>query len=185
MSLRKESGPSRKPVVAPADEAPARRSVDGVRPERLCNVLAPHLPQAAARQNIASYAHLHGVVLTRKHRPAATIAPAALCRILREAIEATTEGRRERAETVVCSIAMRIIEAGGEPLAVPQVAIDVLRRLTLAARLADAAPAGLLIEGSSSCGLERPADAPGMIANAVGGVTAGRHRAARASRSQP
>ncbi len=121
------------------------------------NMLAPNLPQAAARQNIASYVHLYGVVLTRKDKRVATIAPAALCRILREVIEATTEGRRERAETVVRSIALRIIEADGEPLAVPQAALDVLRRLTLAARLAKGAPAGLRIEGPSSCSLGRPA----------------------------
>jgi hypothetical protein len=103
-------------------------------------VRPPLLPEAAARQNIASYVHLHGVVLTRTHTPVDTMAPAALCRILREAIAATTEGRRERAETVVRSIAARIGDADGEPLAVPQVALDVLRRLTLAARLASAAP---------------------------------------------
>jgi hypothetical protein len=128
------------PSTAACGARPTLRSPGVVRATRGPLVRAPQLPQAAARQNIASYAHLHGVVLTRGHTPVGTLEPATLCRILREAIEATTEGRRERAETVVRSIAARIGQAGGEPLPVPQVALDVLRRLSLAARLATAAP---------------------------------------------
>jgi hypothetical protein len=168
MSVNRKSGPSQEGAVVPArrvasapidgdarpgacgysaggdgppcSAAPVPRSAGGVRAMRAPPLPSPLLPEAAARQNIASYAHLHGVVLTRKHAPVDAMAPATLCRILREAIEATTEGRRERAEMVVRSIAARIGHADGEPLAVPQVALDVLRRLTLAARLAGGTP---------------------------------------------
>jgi len=142
---------------APPADVAAARSAGDVRWVSTPHLPAVHLPASAARQNIASYAHLHGVVLTCRHKPVGTIAPAALCRILREAIEATTEGRRERAETVVRAIAARIAEARGEPLAIPQPALDVLRALTLAARLATAARAGPQIGGRSPWTPDRPA----------------------------
>ncbi|HKV00327.1 MAG TPA: hypothetical protein VJR58_33820 [Vineibacter sp.] len=92
--------------------------------------LAPLLPIRAARQNIASYAHLYGAVVTRYRTPIETIAPAALCRIIRTAVETTHEGRRERAETIVRALALSIIGAEGEPLGVPRTAFDLLKRLS-------------------------------------------------------
>jgi hypothetical protein len=98
--------------------------------------IGPKLPVDTALRNIASYAHLRGVVLTRRFGPMATIAPAALCRILRDAVMLTSDGRRLRAETMVRAIAMRILTAEGEPLVIPQVTLDVLRVFAAAARLA-------------------------------------------------
>jgi len=92
--------------------------------------LTPPLPIRAARQNIASYAHLYGAVVTRYRVPIETIAPAALCRIIRNAVETAHEGRRERAETIVRTLALSIIGAEGEPLGVPRTAFDLLTRLS-------------------------------------------------------
>lgn len=92
--------------------------------------LTPPLPIRAARQNIASYAHLYGAVVTRYRVPIETIAPATLCRIIRNAVETAHEGRRERAETIVRTLALSIIGAEGEPLGVPRTAFDLLTRLS-------------------------------------------------------
>jgi hypothetical protein len=89
---------------------------------------APRLPAAAARQNIASYAHRHGAVLTRAGQPVRAIAAAALCRVLRQAVERSDGARRERVETLVRAIALALGRQTG-PLAVPQQAFDALRRL--------------------------------------------------------
>jgi hypothetical protein len=93
------------------------------------NPMPPLLPMRAARQNIASYVHLHGAVMTRFGEPMEMIEPAALCRIIRTALETTHEGRLERAETVVRAIALSIITAERGPLPVPRTAFDLLKRL--------------------------------------------------------
>jgi len=112
-------------VTSAADQA----ATIPARPPTLA-YLAPMLPIRAARQNIASYAHLYGAVVTRYRTPIETIAPAALCRIIRTAVEAAHEGRRERAETIVRTLALSIIGAEGEPLGVPRTAFDLLKRLS-------------------------------------------------------
>ncbi len=90
----------------------------------------PRLPIRAARQNIASYVHLYGAEVTRYRTPIETVAPAALCRIIRNAVETAHEGRRERAETIVRALALSIITAECRPLGVPRTAFDLLKRLS-------------------------------------------------------
>ena len=90
----------------------------------------PQLPIRAARQNIASYVHLYGAEVTRYRMPIEAVAPAALCRIIRNAVETAHEGRRERAETIVRALALSIITAECRPLGVPRTAFDLLKRLS-------------------------------------------------------
>ncbi len=85
------------------------------------------LPPDAARQNLASYAHLHGVVLTRGGEPAGTMSAARFCRILRAAVENSAGTRRLRAVTLVRRIAQSLRGQGG-PLCVPRAALNALRR---------------------------------------------------------
>ncbi len=126
------------PQIAEADQRTAR-AIFGPVPTLL--------PMRAARQNIASYVHLYGAAVTRFGEPIEPIAPAALCRVVRAALENTHEGRRERAETLVRALALSIITAEQRPLAVPRTAWDLLRRLgrqSLVARHVREAPAAAL-----------------------------------------
>jgi hypothetical protein len=92
------------------------------------------LTERAARQNIASYAHRHGVVVTRRGQPVGEIAAVRLCRILRAAVENSSGPRRERVETLVRAIALSLRGQGG-PLCVPKTALNALRRLGRARRM--------------------------------------------------
>lgn len=86
----------------------------------------PLLPPAAARQNIASYAHRYGVVVTRQGEPVGTMSAARFCRILRAAVENSTGRRRLRAVVLVRAIAEGLQGQGG-PLCVPLLVLNFLR----------------------------------------------------------
>lgn len=85
------------------------------------------LPPDAARQNLASYAHLHGVVVMQGGAPVDTMSAARFCRILRAAVENSSGLRRLRAVTLVRRIAASLRGQGG-PLCVPRPALNALRR---------------------------------------------------------
>jgi hypothetical protein len=105
---------------ATASDAAAGRTT--MRPAVTCA-----LPIRAARQNIASYAHLHGAVVTRYGEPVGEISAAALCRLLRAALEGGTDARRARVERLARLVAMSLQGQGG-PLCVTKTTINVLRR---------------------------------------------------------
>jgi hypothetical protein len=91
------------------------------------SLVVPRLSPRAARQNIASYAHRHGVVLTRMGQPVGTMAAVTLCRILRAAVDNSQGERRQRAEGLVRTI-VRSLQGQGGPLCVPVPLLNVLRR---------------------------------------------------------
>lgn len=105
------------------------------------SLVMPRLGVGAARQNVASYAHRHGVVLTRQGSAVGGMAAVTLCRILRAAVENTTGERRQRAESLVRAVAHSLQGQGG-PLCVPLPVINVLRRYARRRGSAPAAHAG-------------------------------------------